>query len=82
MKNSAIFEGTKNVKLDCKNRMCPVPLVELSKAMKKMEIGQIFEMEVTDPAFTRDLQAWIRRTGNELISLDIGDPIRVVIRKQ
>lgn len=69
------------IKLDCKNLMCPRPIVELSKAIQAMKIGDILEMEATDPAFEPDLRAWAKQTGNELLSLDSGNPIKATIKK-
>jgi len=71
-----------NIKIDCKNLMCPRPIIDLSKAIKTINSGEILELEVTDPAFESDLQAWIKQTRHELISFTAGVPMVAVIRKR
>jgi TusA-related sulfurtransferase len=48
---------------------CPRPLFEVSKAIKDLEIGQVLEVRADDPAFKLDIEAWCRRTGNDLLEL-------------
>lgn len=42
--------------LDGKGLFCPMPVFEASKAIKKIEIGQILEVLATDPASVPDLK--------------------------
>ena len=68
--------------LDCTGRACPLPVVKTSQAVKKMELGQVLELLATDPGVEPDMQAWSRRTGNELISIDKQDSVfHVLIRR-
>jgi TusA-related sulfurtransferase len=48
---------------------CPKPLFEVHKCMKNMTPGQILEVQADDPAFKLDIEAWCRRTGNDLLNL-------------
>lgn len=68
-------------KLDCKNMNCPMPIVHLSRAMKKMEPGQTLEVEASDPAFKPDLEAWIQKMGHELVEFHDGDIMRAILKK-
>lgn len=70
-----------NIKLDCKNMSCPAPIIEVSKAIKEINTGDVLEVEATDQGFEPDIQAWSKQTGHELISLDVGDVLKAVIRK-
>ncbi len=70
-----------DVKLDCKGLNCPVPIVRISQAIKKMEASQILEVEADDPAFGADVDAWVRKMGHELVAFDEGAVQRAVIRK-
>jgi tRNA 2-thiouridine synthesizing protein A len=54
--------------LDCKGMMCPMPIVNISKAIKDMKSGQTLEVHATDTPFKFDLEAWCKRTNNELVS--------------
>jgi TusA-related sulfurtransferase len=53
--------------LDCKNLLCPMPIIKISQALKQIGIGQTILMETTDPGSTHDVAAWARQTGNELL---------------
>lgn len=55
--------------LDCKGEMCPMPVVELAKKVKTLEIGQEFEMVSDDVGSKEDVPAWCKRTGNQLLDV-------------
>jgi tRNA 2-thiouridine synthesizing protein A len=68
--------------LDCTGMACPLPVVKTSQAIKKMGPGQVLELLATDPGVEPDMQAWSRRTGNELISIDAQDGVfHVLVRR-
>jgi tRNA 2-thiouridine synthesizing protein A len=68
--------------LDCTGMACPLPVVKTSQAIKKLELGQVLELLATDPGVEPDMQAWSRRTGNELISIGKQDSVfHVLIRR-
>ncbi|MGE0823242.1 MAG: sulfurtransferase TusA family protein [Candidatus Binatia bacterium] len=70
-----------DVTLDCKGLNCPVPIVRISQAIKKMEAGQTLEVTADDPAFSADVDAWVRKMGHELITLEDGVVQRAILRK-
>jgi len=70
-----------DVKLDCRGLNCPVPIVRISQAIKKMEASQTLEVEADDPAFGADVDAWVRKMGHALVAFDEGAVQRAVIRK-
>jgi TusA-related sulfurtransferase len=55
--------------LDARGMKCPRPLLEVSKTVKRLIPGQELEVTADDPAFRLDIEAWCRRTGNELVEL-------------
>ncbi len=60
---------------------CPGPISALTKAYRKAKNGDVIEVLATDPGFKPDVQAWISRTGNELVELkDEGGVIKAVIK--
>ena len=68
--------------LDCKKMNCPMPLVAISKAMKKLSTGQVLSVEATDPAFKTDVEAWINQMGHNLVEFHEEGPVQTaVIRK-
>ena len=53
--------------LDCSGLLCPMPIVNTTKAMKELQPGQILKMISTDAGSPPDIEAWSRQTGNELL---------------
>ena len=54
--------------LDCRGLSCPLPILKTKKQMDVMKSGQVLKMEATDPGSINDINAWTRRTGNELVT--------------
>lgn len=68
--------------INARGLQCPGPVVELFKVAKASESGDMITIEVTDSGFKRDIAAWCRKTGNELISVEEEDgTIKAVIKK-
>jgi TusA-related sulfurtransferase len=49
---------------------CPQPLFEVHKNIKELRNGEVLEVHADDPAFKLDIEAWCKRTGNELLELE------------
>ena len=81
VKSVVSSSGTSDFFLDCKNLNCPMPIVKISKQFRDMKIGQTLEVVATDPAFRADIEAWIRSTGNELITFEDGVVRKAVVKK-
>ena len=43
--------------LDCRGKRCPLPIIELSKKIKEIELGQELLFISDDPATAADLSA-------------------------
>lgn len=70
------------VKVDACGLQCPGPIMKVNEALSSMKPGQTLEVTATDQAFAVDVEAWCRRTGNELVEHSLeGKKIRVCIRK-
>jgi len=68
--------------LDCRGMRCPMPIVKLSMAIKSLDAEAELTVTADDPAFRPDLEAWVRKTGNDLVSFEVVDEIAyAVIRK-
>ena len=55
--------------LDLKGLLCPMPVVKLQLAIKKLDPGATIEGVATDPGVMADIPAWSRTSGNELLSI-------------
>lgn len=55
--------------LDATGLQCPGPILKTFRAVEAMEAGELIEVSASDPAFGRDIAAWARKTGNELVGV-------------
>lgn len=67
--------------LDCRAVSCPMPIVRISRMVKTLATGQELEVQAVDPSFQADLEAWLRKTGNELVSFETEGEIHTAIIK-
>jgi NADPH-dependent 2,4-dienoyl-CoA reductase/sulfur reductase-like enzyme/peroxiredoxin family protein/TusA-related sulfurtransferase/rhodanese-related sulfurtransferase len=70
------------VELDACGLQCPGPIMAVYKKMQDLQPGQVLKVTATDPGFARDIPAWCRSTGNELLDLrQEGTTLTALIRK-
>jgi Predicted redox protein, regulator of disulfide bond formation len=69
------------LKVDARGIACPGPITELVKAYRNAKNGDIIEVMATDPGFKPDVEAWIKRTGNQLLELREEDGTYVAVIK-
>lgn len=68
--------------VDCVGMQCPLPVIKIAQAIKGLDPGQLIELLATDPGVEPDMQAWTRRTKNELVGIDKdGDVFHVLVRR-
>jgi tRNA 2-thiouridine synthesizing protein A len=68
--------------LDLKGLLCPMPVVKLSVAIKKLPVGAVVEGIATDPGVMADIPAWARTSGNELVSIEQqGKEYHIIVKK-
>jgi tRNA 2-thiouridine synthesizing protein A len=69
--------------VDAKGLSCPMPIVRTAQAVKPLPSGALIELLATDPGSVKDVAAWCRSTGNELVEQTAeGAVFRFVIRKK
>jgi len=70
------------IKVDVKGETCPVPLVEVRKALKKASEGDIVEVTGTHPASKKEIPMAVEALGLELIDVQEKDGVWTIkIRK-
>lgn len=79
---SAQIQTQYDLFLDSKNLLCPMPIIKLSQAIKKINVGQTILTETTDPGSQYDIAAWARQTGHELLATEqAGNVFRFRVRR-
>ena len=69
--------------IDARGLSCPMPIVKTAQAVKLLPSGAVVELIATDPGSIKDVAAWCRVTGNELIEqTSDGAVYRFVIRRK
>ena len=53
--------------LDVKGLNCPLPILRTKKAIKDIAVDAVIEVHATDPGSVKDMEAFCKQTGNELL---------------
>ena len=57
--------------LDCRGQRCPLPIIELARALPTLAIGTVLRVLADDPAAAIDIPAWCRMRGQDYV----GSPV-------
>jgi tRNA 2-thiouridine synthesizing protein A len=57
-----------NKELDARGLNCPLPILRTKKALAEMGSGEVLKVIATDPGSVKDMQAFAKQTGNELVN--------------
>jgi len=69
--------------VDARGRACPIPIVELMRAIRESAVGDEVEVVADDRAFPSDVRAWCKKTGHSLLSLvEEGATLSALVRKE
>lgn len=72
-----------DTKIDVTGETCPVPLVEMRKALKKASPGEVIEIVGTHPASKKEIPMAVEALGYELVDVEETDgKWHIKIRKQ
>jgi tRNA 2-thiouridine synthesizing protein A len=70
------------IKVDCINETCPVPLVETRKAIRKASPGDVLEIRGTHPASRKEIPMAVESMGLDLLGIEEEDGVWLIrIRK-
>ncbi|MCP3103346.1 sulfurtransferase TusA family protein [Myxococcus sp. K15C18031901] len=58
------------VRVDTSGALCPVPILEIAKVMRRLAAGALVELISTDRGLEADLPAWCEATGHVLVRLE------------
>ena len=65
--------------IDARGSHCPGPLMELVRAMKAAEVGDVFELLSADQGSLKDIPAWSEKAGHKLLETVEHDGYRAFI---
>ena len=74
---------TPDLELDCRDQLCPMPVIELARRIGEVEPGQVVAVVADDSAARVDVAAWCRMRGQEYVgeqTADDGTPAYLVRR--
>jgi len=54
--------------LDARGLNCPLPILRTKKALADMSSGQVLKVIATDPGSVKDVPAFSKQTGHELLT--------------
>ena len=57
-----------NKELDARGLNCPLPILKTKKALGELSSGQVLKVISTDAGSVKDMEAFAKQTGNELLS--------------
>ena len=72
-----------DLELDCRDQICPQPVIELARRIGEVEVGQVVAVVADDSAARVDVAAWCRMRGQEYVgeqAADDGTPAYLVRR--
>lgn len=58
--------------LDARGLNCPLPILRTKKSLAELSAGQTLRVSATDPGSVKDMQAFAKQTGNDLLSAQEG----------
>ena len=59
-----------DLELDCRGMLCPRPVIELSRRLDDVEVGQVIGVVTEDSAAATDVPAWCRMRQQEYLGAD------------
>lgn len=64
--------------LDCRRLLCPMPVIRTQNRVAELAPGDELAVTCTDPGAAKDIPAWCRINGHELLGIEHGDDELVV----
>jgi tRNA 2-thiouridine synthesizing protein A len=55
------------ITLDCLGRRCPLPVIELARQIRAVEMGDVVRVLADDPAAANDIPAWCRMKDQQFL---------------
>ncbi len=62
-----------DLELDCRTMLCPMPIIELAKHFRDVEVGQVIGVVAHDVAARVDVPAWCRMREQQYLGEDTAE---------
>ena len=74
-------DGTIQV-IDARGSFCPGPMMELIRAVKSAEVGQVISVLSNDSGSKKDIPRWVEKAGQEFVGIESHDGYdEITVRK-
>ena len=69
--------------IDARGSFCPGPLMELIRAIREGEVGDIIAVRSTDAGSRVDIPKWVEKAGHALVRMESSDAYdEIVVEKR
>jgi TusA-related sulfurtransferase len=69
--------------IDARGSYCPGPLMELIRAIREGQVGDVIAVWSSDAGSKLDIPKWVEKAGHKLVSLEARDGYdEIVVAKQ
>lgn len=73
--------ATRTIRVDSRGSFCPGPITDLFKAFRQAAVGDEIELLATDPGAKPDVEAWAKKSGNQVVSVSqAGGVFTILVR--
>lgn len=55
-----------HLELDARRLLCPMPVIKVQNAVRKLNLGDTIEVICTDPGTMQDIPSWCRLYGHDV----------------
>jgi tRNA 2-thiouridine synthesizing protein A len=68
--------------IDARGSFCPGPLMELIRAIKEAQVGDVLELLSSDKGTAQDVPEWVAKVGHEMVGSQEKDGVwHLLVRK-
>lgn len=68
--------------IDARGSFCPGPLMELIRAIKEAQVGDVLELLSSDKGTAHDVPEWVAKVGHQMVGTEEKDGVwHVRVRK-
>jgi tRNA 2-thiouridine synthesizing protein A len=69
--------------VDARGSFCPGPLMELIRAIRESQVGDVIAVLSSDKGSKVDIPKWVEKAGHQLVSLEARDGFdEIVVEKR